>query len=132
MREKYRAQDAGIVTPAVPEENTEKVISNSASNPESNLENKNSVWSHPNLRLNAIQITVPQPVLSGYNRPLSHTTRPLQEPINPEFLPNLPKVSTAKHYKNRVAYAPIGVNPPDSLGTMRGTTVTPELPPHHQ
>jgi murein DD-endopeptidase MepM/ murein hydrolase activator NlpD len=125
LREKYRAQEAGIVTPAVPEENTEKVISNS----ESNLENKNSVWSHPNLQLNAIQITVPQPVLPGYNRPLSHTTSPLQEPINPEFLPNLPKVSTAKHYKNRISYAPIGVNPPDSLGTMRGTTVAPELPP---
>ncbi|UKO98118.1 peptidoglycan DD-metalloendopeptidase family protein [Nostoc sp. UHCC 0870] len=86
----------------------------------------------------SIPIAVPTPLTPGYaNQPVKpefRATRPLNnEPINPEFLPNN-GASQLKPSQNpsgiRIATPPAGVNASDSLGRMRGTTVSPaKLPP---
>ncbi|WP_313888476.1 peptidoglycan DD-metalloendopeptidase family protein [Nostoc spongiaeforme] len=72
----------------------------------------------------AVPIPVPTPILPSYNaQPVkpefSAIRRTTDEPINPEFLPN----------RARVTVPPIGVNAADSPRRMRGTKVSPQLPP---
>ncbi|MBD2361468.1 peptidoglycan DD-metalloendopeptidase family protein [Anabaena minutissima FACHB-250] len=86
----------------------------------------------------SIPIAVPTPITPGYaNQPVKpefRATRPLNnEPVNPEFLPNngANQLSPSRNSSGiRVATPPSGVNASDSLGRMRGTTVSPaKLPP---
>jgi murein DD-endopeptidase MepM/ murein hydrolase activator NlpD len=108
LREKYRAQEAGIAVPVVPETNGAEVpipvVRTNGFNPQPE----------------AVQIPVPQPIQPSYNaqsvKPLFRVARPANEPINPVFLPNQ-------------AIPRNGVNASDSLGKLRGTTVSPQLPP---
>ncbi len=85
---------------------------------------------------NALQIPVPQAILPGYsNKPsktLATASLPNREPINPEFLPS----KTVAGWNNSRNSSSIKLNVPqvrmnasESLGKMRGTTVSPSLPP---
>ncbi len=67
----------------------------------------------------AVQITVPKPT----------TPKLSSEPINPEFLPNRAEEQTSRAARNRVATAPVTVDASESLQSMRGSTVSPQLPP---
>nr|WP_236556952.1 peptidoglycan DD-metalloendopeptidase family protein [Calothrix sp. PCC 7507] len=126
LREKYRAQQAGVVAPESPEANNAAV---SLPVPSPN----NFAVSSPVSPRNAVQIAVPSPVGANNYRaqpikPVYGATRPTSEPINPEFLPNqtfnqLPNASGAR------LIAPTRVNSSDSLGRMRGRSVSPQLPP---
>ncbi|MBW4644474.1 MAG: peptidoglycan DD-metalloendopeptidase family protein [Goleter apudmare HA4340-LM2] len=103
LREKYRAQQAGVVVPASPENNNAPV---SLPVPRPN----NTAVSYPNFQRNAVQIPVPSPIGTFRGTPSP------REPINPEFLPNqVPNPSRA-----RLATPPT---------RMRGNTVSPQLPP---
>jgi murein DD-endopeptidase MepM/ murein hydrolase activator NlpD len=113
LRQKYRAQESGVVIPTVPEpENTSMVAPDHG--------DSGFASSNTNLQLNAVQISVP---------PGLRTANTLREPINPEFLTNVPTGANGNHSRNKVSYAPIGVNATDSLGKLRGTAVSPQLPP---
>jgi len=116
LREKYRAQQAGIVLPAVSENNHPAAVL-----PVANL---NNFATSPTFPRSAVQINVPSPGTTNYTvqpiKPLYRATKPTNEPVNPEFLSNqAPGIATP----------PTGVNASDSLGKMRGTTVSPGLPP---
>jgi murein DD-endopeptidase MepM/ murein hydrolase activator NlpD len=126
LREKYRAQQAGVVVPDAPETNNAAVV---LPVPAPN----NFAVSSPNAPQNAVQISVPAPVgITNYStRPVKlpyRATRPTNEPINPEFLPNKAPGKLPNAYGSRFATPP-GVNASDSLGKMRGTAVSPQLPP---
>ncbi|WP_427160317.1 peptidoglycan DD-metalloendopeptidase family protein [Aliinostoc sp. HNIBRCY26] len=88
----------------------------------------------------SIPITVPTPITPGFaNEPVKpefRATRPLtDESVNPEFLPNSGASQLAPSRntnRTRIATPPDGLNANDSLGRMRGTTVSPsvnKLPP---
>jgi len=104
LRQKYRDQEAGLPEPVVPEVSTPLVRTRK---------------SYPQVA--AVPIPVPKPIQgSNYN------TQPVQsiynvnwsasEPVNPAFIPNqvVPRS---------------GIRNSDSLGRLRGTTVSPQLPP---
>ncbi len=122
LRYKYRAQQAGV-TVTGSENNSESVAVESSSN---------SVVS----QANAIQIAVPQAILPSYsNQPpktIVTASAPTNEPINPEFLPgktgarwNAPRNSSGI----KLTVPPARANASDSLGKLRGTSVSPALPP---
>lgn len=124
LRYKYRAQQAGVAVTA--SEN------NSQSVPVAVESSNNSVVS----QANAIQIAVPQAILPTYsNQPpktLVTASAPTNEPINPEFLPgktgarwNSPRNSSGI----KLTVPPARTNASDSLGKLRGTSVSPALPP---
>ena len=124
LRYKYRAQQAGVAVTA--SEN------NSQSVPVAVESSDNSVVS----QANAIQIAVPQAILPTYsNQPpktLVTASAPTNEPINPEFLPgktgarwNSPRNSSGI----KLTVPPARANASDSLGKLRGTSVSPALPP---
>jgi len=116
LRQKYRAQQSGVVLPPDSETNNPAVeipVANSS----------NFAVSSPSYQRNAVQIPVPAPIgMTNYStqpvRPLYRATRPSNEPVNPEFLPN----------QASGQWTPSG-NTSDSLGKMRGTNVSPALPP---
>jgi murein DD-endopeptidase MepM/ murein hydrolase activator NlpD len=71
----------------------------------------------------AIVIPVPRPIAPNYDgKPGKRVYRanriPTNEPINPELLPN-----------QAIGTPPMGVDASRSLGSMRGSTVSPQLPP---
>ncbi|WP_338421199.1 peptidoglycan DD-metalloendopeptidase family protein [Nostoc parmelioides] len=78
----------------------------------------------------AIPIAVPTPLAPNYSnqpvKPQFRATLPVNEALNPEFLPNNPPRNPAVR---RVATPPTRLNASESLGRMRGTTVSPNLPP---
>jgi murein DD-endopeptidase MepM/ murein hydrolase activator NlpD len=121
LREKYRAQQAGVVTPAV-NENNHPAVSVPVLNP------SNFAVSSPNNPRNSVQIPVPAPIgTTNYTvqpmKPLYRATQPTNEPVNPEFLSN--QNPGRKTPTTRIATPSRGVNASDSLGKMRGTTVSP-------
>jgi murein DD-endopeptidase MepM/ murein hydrolase activator NlpD len=121
LREKYRAQQAGVVTPAV-KENNHPAVSVPVLNP------SNFAVSSPSNPRNSVQIPVPAPIgTTNYTvqpmKPLYRATQPTNEPVNPEFLSN--QNPGRKTPTTRIATPSRGVNASDSLGKMRGTTVSP-------
>jgi murein DD-endopeptidase MepM/ murein hydrolase activator NlpD len=126
LRERYRAQQAGVVVSDAAETNNAAVVL-PVSTP------NNFAVSSPDAPRNAVQIPVPSPIgITNYStQPVKlpyRATRPTNEPINPEFLPNQAASKLPNAYGSRLAI-PLGVNASDSLGKMRGTTVSPQLPP---
>ncbi|MBD2209324.1 peptidoglycan DD-metalloendopeptidase family protein [Nostoc linckia FACHB-104] len=122
LREKYRAQQAGVVVPVVSENNQPAAVLPVA--------NSNNFATSPTLSRSAIQIPVPTPrgtVNFQPVKPLFRATQPTNEPVNPEFLSN--QAPGRKLPAPRIATPPRGVNASDSLGKMRGTVVSPSLPP---
>ncbi|WP_224085918.1 peptidoglycan DD-metalloendopeptidase family protein [Nostoc sp. MS1] len=84
----------------------------------------------------AVQIPVPTPLTPSYSnepvKPQFRATLPINEPLNPEFVTNqgVGNVTpTRSSSPRRVATPPTRINASDSLGKMRGTTVSPALPP---
>ncbi|WP_016951254.1 peptidoglycan DD-metalloendopeptidase family protein [Anabaena sp. PCC 7108] len=135
LREKYRAQQSGITqessvtVPTVTE-------TNNVARSIAVQRTKNFATESVNSQLNSVAIPVPQPILPSYSakpvQPLFRATRPTNEPINPEFLPNQ-TAATGYSSRNsagiRLAVPPAGVTSNDSLGKLRGTKVSPTLPP---
>ncbi|MFM7368626.1 MAG: peptidoglycan DD-metalloendopeptidase family protein [Sphaerospermopsis kisseleviana] len=129
LREKYRAQKSGVTVANVDEtENTPVPIV---------VEKANNQTNFPvNAQLNAVSISVPKPIQPGYSqqpvKPLVTAARPNNEPINPQFLSRqtaLPGNSSGSSSSIRLNVPPAGVNSSDSLGNLRGTRVSPALPP---
>ncbi|MEH2177098.1 peptidoglycan DD-metalloendopeptidase family protein [Nostoc sp.] len=135
LQQKYRAQQSGnLVVPAAAIEANNAAILTPISTP-NNFSVPNPA-SKPNSV--AIPIPVPTPIRANYSvqpiKPQFRTTVRPTEAVNPEFLPNLGSASqwtpSRTQSATRVA-TPLGkVNTSDSLGKMRGTTVSPQvLPP---
>lgn len=123
LRHKYRAQDSGVA--ATGSKN------NSQSVPIPVEPTNNSVVSQVGL-----QIPVPKAILPGYNnppvRPLVTASGSANEPINPEFLPGKTGVgwnSAPNSSGIKLTVPSPGVSASDSLGKLRGTNVSPALPP---
>ncbi|MBR8833617.1 MAG: peptidoglycan DD-metalloendopeptidase family protein [Stigonema ocellatum SAG 48.90 = DSM 106950] len=121
LREKYRAQQSGTpLAPEVPQTNT-------ASQPIPVFQPNNQAVSIPVSRPNnqAVPIAVPRPMELNYGaQPVRPQVRDNgtndDDAVNPEFLPNRPtNVATPRGY----------VDASQSLGHLRGTTVSPNLPP---
>ncbi len=121
LREKYRAQQSGNpLATEVPQTNTaSELIPVSQQN--------NQAVTIPVSRANnqAVPIPVPKPIELNYStQKVLPQARPnaanQDDAINPEFLPNP---------SNKVATPPGTVDASQSLGNLRGTTVSPNLPP---
>jgi murein DD-endopeptidase MepM/ murein hydrolase activator NlpD len=129
LREKYRAQQSGsVVVPAVAEadNNSPVTVSHSSEN-ESAVQIQVPTPNSASLQFSApkangaVSIPVPKPMTGNSKRqPVkpSNSRQLANEPINPELLRD-----------QRVATPSRGMNASEILGTMRGTTVTPQLPP---
>ncbi|MFM7364155.1 MAG: peptidoglycan DD-metalloendopeptidase family protein [Cuspidothrix sp.] len=126
LRHKYRTQQAGVGVATTDDEN------NSQSAPVAIDSSKNVNVG----QANTLQIPIPQAILPGYtNQPsktLTTASIPNREPINPEFLPS----KTGAGWNNASNSSSIKLNVPqvrmnasESLGKMRGTAVSPSLPP---
>ncbi|RCJ22191.1 peptigoglycan-binding protein LysM [Nostoc sp. ATCC 43529] len=134
LQQKYRAQQSGnLAVPTAATESNTAATFTPVSTP-SNFPVPNTV-SRPNNV--AIPIPVPTPTRANYAQPIKpqfRATIPANEPINPEFLPSLGAAGQWTPPRNpsatRVATPPRRVNASDSLGKLRGTTVTPQaIPP---
>ncbi|MHC5595471.1 MAG: peptidoglycan DD-metalloendopeptidase family protein [Nostoc sp.] len=135
LQQKYRAQQSGnLVVPAAATEVNNAAMFTPISTP-NNFTVPNAT-SRPNSV--AIPIVVPTPIRSNYSvqpiKPQFRTTVRPTEPVNAEFLPNLGSASqwtpSATQSATRVATPSVRVNASDSLGKMRGTTVSPQrMPP---
>ncbi|MGJ5628108.1 peptidoglycan DD-metalloendopeptidase family protein [Nostoc sp. CALU 1950] len=134
LQQKYRAQQSGnLVVPAAATETNNAAMLTPISTP-NNFPIPNSA---PRPNSVAIPIPVPTPIRANYSaQPIKTqfrtTVRP-NEAVNPEFLPNLGSASqwtpSRTPSPTRVA-TPVGrVNSSDSLGKMRGTTVSPQILP---
>jgi murein DD-endopeptidase MepM/ murein hydrolase activator NlpD len=135
LQARYRAQQSGnLVVSAATENNSVAAVQIPVSSP-NNLSPVSNFASQPsNL---AITIPVPTPIgsTSYSTQPIKQqfrATRPTNEPVNPEFLPNLGPATqwtpSRSPSSTKIATPPVGVNSYDSLGKMRGTTVSPQLP----
>ncbi|MEH1997669.1 MAG: peptidoglycan DD-metalloendopeptidase family protein [Nostoc sp.] len=135
LQQKYRAQQSGnLIVPAASETNNAAMLT-PVSSP-NNFTVPNAAVSPNNLA--AIQIPVPTPIRRNYSpQPIKsqyRATMPANEPVNPDFLPNLGSASQWTPSSNpsgtrvRVATPAGRVNASDSLGKMRGTTVSPQMP----
>ncbi|MBW4498268.1 MAG: peptidoglycan DD-metalloendopeptidase family protein [Scytonema hyalinum WJT4-NPBG1] len=131
LREKYRSQEAGnIVVPEGSQTNETSVTV-----PVSNQNDRAVQISVPKPNDTAvqmpvtgsnnavIQIPVPRPIAPNYStkpgKPTYGARRPGNEPINPELLP-----------PNQTIAAPsMGGDASRSLGSLQGSTVSPQLPP---
>jgi murein DD-endopeptidase MepM/ murein hydrolase activator NlpD len=124
LREKYRAQQAGVVTP-VSNENENQAVAIPVPNP------TNFTVFSPTTPRSSVPIAVPSPMGTTNAvqpmQPLYRAPQRTNEPVNPEFVPN--QAPGRKLPAPRIAAPPRGVNATDSLGTMQGTTVAPNLPP---
>lgn len=121
LREKYRAQQSGnsVTTETSPVNN----VSEQASVLQEN--NQSVPISVPQENNQAVPISVPRPMEYNYsNKPARGQVRATRssedDAINPEFLPN----------RNNNFPTPLGnIDSSQSLGKLRGTTVSPTLPP---
>ncbi|MDM9581989.1 peptidoglycan DD-metalloendopeptidase family protein [Nostoc sp. GT001] len=135
LQQKYRAQQSGnLVVPAAAIEANNAAILTPISTPNNFSVPKPA--SRPNSV--AIPIPVPTPIRANYSvqpiKPQFRTTVRPTEAVNPEFLPNLGSASqwtpSRTQSATRVTTPSVRVNASDSLGKMRGTTVSPQvLPP---
>ncbi|WP_338422905.1 peptidoglycan DD-metalloendopeptidase family protein [Anabaena sphaerica] len=131
LREKYRDQQSGVTVQTVAE--TENTVIPIVVEKANNRRN-----SQVNTQLNAVSIPVPKPILPSYSaqpvKPLLRTAQPNKEPINPQFLSRQTAFSGNSSGSSsgiRLSVPPAGANSnsSDSLGKMRGTKVSPALPP---
>ncbi|MEH2246463.1 MAG: peptidoglycan DD-metalloendopeptidase family protein [Nostoc sp.] len=131
LQHKYRAQQSGnLVVPAATETNNAAMLT-PISTP------NNFTVPNPASRSNsvAIQIPVPTPIRASYSvqpiKPQFSAIIPANEPVNPDFLPNLGSASQwtpSGNPSGRKVATPAGrINASDSLGKMRGTTVSPQM-----
>jgi len=123
LRYKYRTQESGVAAT--------DTKNNSQSVPIPIESNSNTVVSQVGL-----QIPVPKAILPSYNnqpvRPLVTASGSANEPINPEFLPNKTGVGsnfTPNSSGIKLTVPSPGISASDSLGKLRGTNVSPALPP---
>ena len=134
LQQKYRAQQSGnLVVPVAATEMNNAAMLTPISTP------NNFTVPNPAVRPNsvAIPIPVPTPIRSNYSvqpiKPQFSTAVRPTEPVNPEFLPNLGSASqwtpSGTPSGTRVATPPRRVNASDSLGMMRGRTVSPQVMP---
>ncbi|WP_375498893.1 peptidoglycan DD-metalloendopeptidase family protein [uncultured Nostoc sp.] len=133
LQQKYRTQQSGnsVVSTAASETNSAAMLA-PISTPNNftvpNAARPNSV---------AIQIPVPTPIRSNYSvqpiKPQFRTSVRPSEVVNPEFLPNLGSASKWTPSRTpvavKVATPSVRVNASDSLGMMRGRTVSPQVIP---
>ncbi len=130
LREKYRPQESGVTvqTASASDDSTAPVA----------IEIGNLFApSRVNSQRNAVAIPVPRPILPSYReqpvKPQLRAARPMNEPINPEFLPNQTTSSGNFDRNNssgiRLVVPSPSVNSTDSLGKLRGSRVSPALPP---
>ncbi|MEA5619538.1 peptidoglycan DD-metalloendopeptidase family protein [Cronbergia sp. UHCC 0137] len=128
LREKYRTQQSSVTIPTVNQTYGAVPISIETSNAVAGTEQQSASQ--------AIQIPVPKPLQPNYSNKtvpslFRATSRP-NEPINPEFLPNQGTSGwkNPNNTSNIMLVVPsAGRNSTDSLGKLRGTTVSPQLPP---
>jgi LysM repeat protein len=133
LQQKYRVQQSGnLVVPAASETNNAAMLT-----PISTPNN----FTVPNFAVRpnsvAIPIPVPTPMRSNYSvqpiKPQFSAAIRSTEPVNPEFLPNLGSASkwtpSGTQSATRVATPPRGGNASESLGMMRGRTVSPQVIP---
>lgn len=133
LREKYRSQQAGnTVVPEGSQNNYAPVTvpvssQNDGGVPITVPKPNNTVVPLPVTRPNnaVIPIPVPRPMAPNYGAkpgkpvyPANANRRPANEPINPELLPNQAIVAPS-----------MGGDSSRSLGSLQGTTVSPQLPP---
>jgi murein DD-endopeptidase MepM/ murein hydrolase activator NlpD len=131
LREKYRSQQAGnTVVPEGSQSNYAPVTvpvssQNDGAVPISVPKPNDTAVQMPVTVPNnvVIPIPVPRPLAPNYSTKPGKPTyranrRPANEPINPELLPNQPIVTPS-----------IGGDASRSLGSLQGTTVSPQLPP---
>jgi YD repeat-containing protein len=134
LQQKYRAQQSGnLVVPAAATETNNAAMLTPVSTP------NNFTLPNPGSRQNsvAIPILVPTPIRANYSaqpiKPQFRASVRPSEAVNPEFLPNLGSASqwTPSRAPAAVKVAtPSGrVNASDSLGMMRGRTVSPQVIP---
>ncbi|WP_341526385.1 peptidoglycan DD-metalloendopeptidase family protein [Nostoc sp. UHCC 0302] len=132
LQAKYRAQQSGNLAVTAATETDTAAVPIPVASP-NNFATSN-IAARPNNV--AIPIAVPTPIAaSSYSiqpiKPQLRATRPTNEPVNPEFLPNLgaddqwtPSVNPSG---KRIATPPSNLNATDSLGKLRGTTVSPQM-----
>ncbi|MEH2402661.1 peptidoglycan DD-metalloendopeptidase family protein [Nostoc sp.] len=134
LQQKYRAQQSGnLVVPVAATEMNNAAMLTPISTP------NNFTVPNPAVRANsvAIPIPVPTPIRSSYSaqpiKPQFSTAVRPTEPVNSEFLPNLGSASqwtpSSTSSGTRVATPLRRVNASDSLGMMRGRTVSPQAMP---
>ncbi|WP_232317215.1 peptidoglycan DD-metalloendopeptidase family protein [Anabaena sp. CA = ATCC 33047] len=137
LQQKYRAQKSGNT--AIPEATTESENA-AVAIPVATPNSVTASQPRANRKNLAIPIAVPSPLTPSYAnqpepvKPEFRAIRPLNnEPINPEFLSNngASQLNSSRNTPSqRLATPPTGINANDSLGRMRGTTVSPtKLPP---
>ncbi len=130
LREKYRPKESGVTvqTTSASDDATAPVV----------IETGNHFApSRVNSQRNAVAIPLPTPILPSYReqpvKPQLRAARPMNEPINPEFLLNQTTSSGNFDRNNssgiKLVVPSAGVNSTDSLGKLRGTRVSPALPP---
>lgn len=142
LRDKYRTQQSGniaAVPPALVEENVgvqEETGNTSGWNVPVAIKSPQDLTRY---QTGAVQIPVPKPILPSYNngetqRPINinGVPKPLNEPINPEFLPRQAASGLNRDRPGggiKIAVPPVRLNSNESLGKLRGTTVSPQMPP---
>lgn len=125
LRAKYRTQQSGV---AVPTEEATEITPTAI--PVVNREEVAGVKNNP--EPTAIQIPVPRPVGPSNAepvKPLFSITRPTNEPINPQFITNQesPGWNAARQPSSVRLNVPSANTDTDSLGRLRGTTVSPKM-----
>jgi murein DD-endopeptidase MepM/ murein hydrolase activator NlpD len=135
LRQKYRNQQNGVtgVTVSTLSESESLGIQTPV------VKRSNIAISNRNFSAPAISIPVPRPILPSYSeepvkKPLLRMNRPVNEPVNPEFVPNQASNNGWNAARNssgiQIPVPSVGVNSAaDSLGKLRGTQVSPQLPP---
>lgn len=131
LREKYRSQQAGSTVVSEEYEANDTPVAVPVSNQNDGavrisvpIPNDAAVQMPATGQNNTvIPIVVPRPLTPNYgnkpSRPVYRANRrPINEPINPELLPNQAIVTPS-----------MGVDSSRSLGSLRGSTVSPQLPP---
>ncbi|WP_313936263.1 peptidoglycan DD-metalloendopeptidase family protein [Anabaena azotica] len=131
LQAKYRAQQSGTPSALVTvSENNDTAVPIPVASP------RNATVTRPVSRQleRVVQIPVPTPLAPNYSsepvKPEFRATIPVNEPLNPDFILNQrgTNVSPARTGK-RNATPPTRLNASESLGRLRGTTVSPSLPP---
>jgi murein DD-endopeptidase MepM/ murein hydrolase activator NlpD len=133
LRAKYRAQQSGNVVVPTESPSNEAAVQIPVSRPD------NFAVSNPVNRVNnvAVPIIVPRPMAPNYSaqpvQPQFRATQRTNDAVNPDFL----FINQTSRQSNpsgnrpsiRIATPPVGVDASASLGSMRGRTVSPDLPP---
>ncbi|MBD2139397.1 peptidoglycan DD-metalloendopeptidase family protein [Anabaena sp. FACHB-1237] len=142
LRDKYRTQQSGnvaAVPPALVEENVglqEETGNTNGWNVPVAIKSPQDLTRY---QTGAVQIPVPKPILPSYNnsetqRPINinGVPKPVNEPTNPEFLPSQAASGLNSDRPGggiKIAVPPARLNSNESLGKLRGTTVSPQMPP---